>query len=95
MHDEAIVVWSVLVVGVLFLEVVGHIRRHVLPVDLDILVTIAPGLLVVEAQSMIELMLNDAVIHTAGPVKRDHLFATSSTKRRVAHESRDIRDDRQ
>ncbi len=44
---------------------------------------------------MIELMLNDAVIHTAGPVKRDHLFATSSTKRRVAHESRDIRDDRQ
>ncbi len=33
MHDEAIVVWSVLVVGVLFLEVVGHIRRHVLPVD--------------------------------------------------------------
>ncbi len=41
-------IWSVLVVGVLFLEVVGHIRRHVLPVDLDILFTIAPGLLVVE-----------------------------------------------
>ncbi len=48
MHDGAVVIWSVLVVGVLFLEVVGHIRRHVLPVDLDILVTIAPGLLVVE-----------------------------------------------
>ncbi len=47
-HDGAVVIWSVLVVGVLFLEVVGHIRRHVLLVDLDILVTIAPGLLVVE-----------------------------------------------
>ncbi len=85
-HDGAVVIWSVLVVGVLFLEVVGHIRRHVLPVDLDILVTIAPGLLVVEAQGMIELMLNDAVIHTALPFEGDHLFATSSTKRRVAPE---------
>ncbi len=46
MHEEAVVIWSGLVVGVLFLEVVGHIRRHVLPVDLDVLVMIAPGLLV-------------------------------------------------
>ncbi len=95
MHDGAVVVWSVLVVGVLFLEVVGHIRRHVLPVDLDVLVTIAPGLLVVEAQGMIELMLNDAVIHTALPVEGDHLLATSSAKRRVAPEGREIRAVRQ
>lgn len=78
-HDGAVVVWSVLVVGVLFLEVVGHIRRDVLPVDFDILVTIAPGLLVVEAQGMTELMLYDAIVHTAIPVEGDHLFATSSS----------------
>lgn len=89
MHDGAVVIWSVLVVGVLFLEVVGRIRRYVLPVDPDVLVAIAPGLLVVEAQSMKELMLSDAVIHTALPVEGDHLFATSSTKRREAPESRE------
>lgn len=89
MHDGAVVIWSVLVVGVLFLEVVGHIRRDVLPVNLDVLVTIAPGLLVVEAQGMIELMLNDAVIHTALPAEGDHLPATSSAKRREAPERRE------
>ncbi len=89
MHDGAVVIWSVLVVGVLFLEVVGHIRRDVLPVDLHVLVTIAPGLLVVEAQGMIELMLNDAVIHTALSVEGDHLLPTSSAKRRVAPERRE------
>ncbi len=50
---------------------------------------IAPGLLLVEAQGTIELMLNDAVIHTAVPVEGDHLFATSSAKRIVAPESRE------
>ena len=78
-HDGAVVVWSVLVVGVLFLEVVGHNRRDVLKVDSDILVTIAPGLLVVKAQGMIELMLYDAIVNTAVPFEGDHLFATSST----------------
>ncbi len=38
---------------------------------------------------MIELMLNDAVIHTALPVEGDHLLATSSAKRRVAPERRE------
>lgn len=79
MHDGAVVIWGVLVVGVLFLEVVGHIRRDVLKVDFDILVTIAPSLLVVESQGMIELMLYDASVHTAVPIEGDHLFATSST----------------
>lgn len=78
-HDGAVVVWSVLVVGVLFLEVVGRLRRNVLPVDFDVLVTIAPGLLVVEAQGMIQLMLSDATVHTALPVEGDHLFAPGST----------------
>ncbi len=80
-HDRAVVIWRVLVVGVLFLEVVGHIRRHVLQVDIDVLVTIASGLLVVEAQGMIELILNDAMIHTALPVEGDHLLSTSSAER--------------
>ncbi len=30
-HDGAVVIWSVLVVGVLFLEVVGHIRKTCSP----------------------------------------------------------------
>ncbi|TRZ01792.1 hypothetical protein DNTS_017771 [Danionella cerebrum] len=58
-HDGAVVVCSVLVVGVFELEVVGHIWRDVIPVDVDVLVAIAPGVLMVESQSMIELMLND------------------------------------
>ncbi|TRZ01793.1 hypothetical protein DNTS_017772, partial [Danionella cerebrum] len=64
-HDGAVVVCSVLVVGVFEFEVVGHIWRDVIPVDADVLVAIAPGVLMVESQSMIELMLNDPSVHTA------------------------------
>ncbi len=78
-----------MIVGVPYLEVVGLISWDVLPVDLNILVTIAPGVFMVEAQSMIELMLNDAVIQTTGPFEGDHLFATNSTKIRVAPKRKD------
>jgi len=85
-HDGAVVICGVLIVSVLQLKVGGIIGRDVLPVDSDILVTIAPSLLVVEAQSMIELMLYDATIHTTSSFEGDHLFATNSTKIRVAPE---------
>lgn len=38
----------------------------VLPVDADVLVTVAPGVLMVEAQRMQQLVLDDAAFHAAG-----------------------------
>ena len=76
MHDGGVVVRSVQVVGVLLVEVVGHGSVHVLPVDLDVAITVAPGLLVLEAQSVDNLVLDDAVVHAALLVDREHLHAS-------------------
>ena len=46
----------------------------VFPVDPDELVPVAPGVLVVEAERVEELVLNDAVIEAAVHRQRDHLL---------------------
>ncbi|KAG7236936.1 hypothetical protein INR49_032978, partial [Caranx melampygus] len=79
-HDGGVVVGSVEVVGGLLVEVVGHLLVDVLPVDPDVLVTVAPGLLVLEAQSVVDLVLDDAVVQAALPVEREHLSASFSAQ---------------
>mgnify|MGYP000474700069 CR=1 FL=1 len=80
-HDGGVVVGSVQVVGVLLVEVVGHPLVDVPPVDPDVSVAVAPGLLVVEAQSVVDLVLDDSVLDTAPPVEREHLSASHSAQR--------------
>ena len=80
-HDGGVVVGSVQVVGVLLVEVVGHPLVDVLPVDPDVAVAVAPGLLVLEAQSVVDLVLDDSVVDTAPPVEREHLSASHSAQR--------------
>ena len=80
-HDGGVVVGSVQVVGGLLVEVVGHLRVDVLPVDPDVVVAVAPGLLVLEAQSVVDLVLDDAVVEAALPVEREHLSASLSAQR--------------
>ena len=81
-HDGGVVVGSVQVVGVLLVEVVGHLRVDVLPVDPDVVVAVAPGLLVLEAQSMVDLVLDDAVVEAALLVEREDLSASCSSQSR-------------
>ena len=58
----------------------------VFPVDFHILVSIRPGVLVVEAQCMVELVLNDAVVNAVVLVEGHHLHASRSPDVRVASE---------
>lgn len=81
-HDGGVVVGSVEVVGALLVEVVGHLRVDVLPVDPDVVVAVAPGLFVLEAQSVVDLVLDDAVVEAALPVEREHLSASRSAQGR-------------
>ena len=81
-HDGGVVVRSVQVVGVLLVEVVGTLWVDVLPVDHDVAVAVAPGLLVLEAQSVVDLVLDDAVVEAALPVEREHLPASCSAQSR-------------
>jgi len=83
-HDGGVVVGSVQVVGVLLVEVVGHAWLNVLPIDPDVLVAVTPGLLMLEAQSVVYLVLDDAVEHAALPVERQHLPASCPAQARVA-----------
>lgn len=80
-HDRAVVIGSVQVVGVWSIKVVGVVRVDVTPVDRDILVTVTPGLFVLEAQSMESLVLNDAEVNAAVHLERDLLLASHSPKR--------------
>ena len=80
-HDGGVVVGSVQVVGGLLVEVVGHLWVDVLPVDPDVAVAVAPGLFVLEAQSVVDLVLDDAVVHAALPVEREHLSASLFAQR--------------
>ncbi len=81
-HDGGVVVGSVEIVGGLPVEVVGHLRVDVLPVDPDVVVAVAPGLFVLEAQSVVDLVLDDAVVEAALPVEREHLSASLFAQRR-------------
>lgn len=83
-HYGGVVVGSVEVVGVLLVEVVGHLWVDVLPVDPDVVVAVAPGLLVLEAQSVVDLVLDDAKVDAALPVERQDLFPSLSAQRREA-----------
>ena len=64
-HDGGVIVGGVQVVGVLPIEVVCTASIDVLPVYPDVPVTVTPGLLVVEAQSVVQLVLHDAVVHAS------------------------------
>ena len=75
-HDGGVVLGSVQVVGDLLVEVVGHLRLDVGPIDRDVVVAIAPGLFMPEAQSVVELVLDDAVVDAARPLEREHLTAS-------------------
>lgn len=83
-HDGGVVVGSVQVVGVLLVEVVGHLRVDVLPVDPDEAVAVAPGLLVLEGQSVVDLVLYDAVVDAALLVERQDLSSSCSAQSREA-----------
>lgn len=86
-HDGGVIVGGVQVVGVLLLEVVGTASFDVTPVDPDIPVTVTPGLLVVEAQSVVQLVLHDAEVHASRSHERDYLPAACPAQRGVASTS--------
>uniref|UniRef100_A0A3B1JUT9 Aldehyde oxidase 5 n=1 Tax=Astyanax mexicanus TaxID=7994 RepID=A0A3B1JUT9_ASTMX len=79
-HHGGVVVRCVEVVGVLLVEVVLHCRVDVLPVDGHVTVAVTPGVLVVEAQSVVQLVLDDAVVHAAPRAEGDHLLPTCSAQ---------------
>lgn len=81
-HDGGVVIGSVQVVGVLLVEIVGHLRVDVLPVDPDVVVAVAPGLLVLKAQSVVDLVLDDAMVEAALLVEREDLSASCSSQSR-------------
>ena len=83
-HDGGVVVGGVQVVGVLPVEVVGHAWLNVLPVDPDIPVAVTPCLLVLEAQSVVDLVLDDAIVHAALFVEREYLPASCLAQSGVA-----------
>lgn len=83
-HDGVVVIGSVQVVGVRFAKVEGHGLFNIGPVDSDVLVAVTPGLLMVEAQGMVELMLDDAFGDTASSLERQHLFTSLFPQSRVA-----------
>lgn len=58
----------------------------VVPVDPDVLVAVAAGVFVVEAQHVQQFMLDDAMLHAAEPLQRQHLFTSRRTQyRRTAN----------
>lgn len=56
----------------------------IFPVDPDILVPVTPGMLMVEAERMEELMLNNPVFEAARHIQRDHLLPSVSADGRPA-----------
>lgn len=83
-HDGGVVVRGVQVVGILPVEVVSHAWLNVPPVDPDVLVAVTPGLLVLEAQSVVDLVLDDAVVQAALSVEGEYLPASCLAQGRVA-----------
>uniref|UniRef100_A0A3B3DSW0 Metalloendopeptidase n=1 Tax=Oryzias melastigma TaxID=30732 RepID=A0A3B3DSW0_ORYME len=79
MHYGRVVVGGVQVVGVVLVEVVGTSWDDVLPVDPDVAISVAPGLLMLEAQSVVELVLDDAAIHATSLVERQLLLSSLSS----------------
>lgn len=56
----------------------------VIPVDLDVAVSVRAGLLVVEAQGVEQLVLDGAVVQTALTIQRHRLTSALTTHVRVA-----------
>lgn len=54
----------------------------VVPVDFDVLVAVAAGVFMVEAQCVQQLVLDDAMLHAAEPLQRHHLFTSRRTQYR-------------
>ena len=86
-HDGGVVVGGVQVVGVLPVEVVGIASIDVPKVDPDVAVPVTPGLLVVEAQSVVQLVLHDAEVHASRSLEREDLPAPCPAQRGVASTS--------
>lgn len=55
----------------------------VVPDDFDVVVAVVAGVLVVEAQRVQQLVLDDAVTHAAEPLQGEHLLASGGTQRGI------------
>lgn len=55
----------------------------VVPVDFDVVVAVVAGVLVVEAQRVQQLVLDDAVTQAAEPLQGEHLLASGGTQRGI------------
>lgn len=55
----------------------------VVPDDFDVAVAVVAGVLVVEAERVQQLVLDDAVTHAAEPLQGDHLLASGGTQRGI------------
>lgn len=53
-----------------------------IPVDADVLVAVAAGVLVMETQSVHNLVLDDAKAHAAEPLQRHYLLVSCVTQQR-------------
>lgn len=65
MHDRVVVIWRVQVYGIKFPKIMFLSPDDVLEEDLDVFISVTAGLLMVEAQSVEELMLGNTQIDTS------------------------------
>jgi len=79
LHDRVVVVARSLVQSVDLVEVVLHARLDILQKDTDVAVPVRAGLLMVEAQSVEQLMLHSVVVDATLTAQRHRLGITSTT----------------
>jgi len=79
-HDGGVVIGSVQIDSLLFVEVEGLRRINVVPVDPHVLVTVAPRLLMLEAQCVEGLVLNHTKLNAAPAIEREDLSTSLSPK---------------
>ncbi|TNN35828.1 hypothetical protein EYF80_054011 [Liparis tanakae] len=64
--------------------IMGGVHHGKSAVDLDVVVAVAARVLVVEAQRVQQLVLDDAVMDAAEPLQRHHLLVSDATEQREA-----------
>lgn len=77
-HDRVVVVGSAKIPCIDLVKIVFLPRSDILPYDANMFVSVGPGLLMVEAQGVEQLMLDDPQENTA-PAHQRHYLASTTT----------------
>lgn len=81
-HDRVVVIGSTKVPCLDDPEIMLHSRNDILQQDADILIPVRPGLFMVEAQGVEQLMLDDGLEDTTLATQRHHLGITTTSNKR-------------